>query len=79
MACSAMPCAMPCLKPAVHHCFPSLRAARDLGMHMVYDVAHNIAKEEEHQLDGKRCGKGTCGRANGRCLKGVLRCACVQF
>ncbi|KAL4428524.1 hypothetical protein ABPG75_002613 [Micractinium tetrahymenae] len=23
-------------------------------MHMVYDVAHNIAKEEEHQLDGRR-------------------------
>jgi tRNA-splicing ligase RtcB len=27
---------------------------RDLGMHVVYDVAHNIAKEEEHEVDGRR-------------------------
>ncbi|MCD6411247.1 MAG: RtcB family protein [Thermoplasmata archaeon] len=26
----------------------------DLGMHIVYDVCHNIAKLEEHELDGKR-------------------------
>ena len=26
----------------------------DLGMHLVYDVAHNIAKREEHLVDGKR-------------------------
>jgi Uncharacterized conserved protein len=24
----------------------------DLGMHLVYDVAHNIAKVEEHKIDG---------------------------
>ena len=30
------------------------RAPRDLGMRLVYDVAHNIAKEEEHEVDGRR-------------------------
>lgn len=30
------------------------RSAEDLEMHMVYDVAHNIAKVEEHNMDGKR-------------------------
>jgi tRNA-splicing ligase RtcB len=28
--------------------------ADDLGMHLVYDVAHNIAKVEEHKVDGKK-------------------------
>ena len=28
--------------------------AEDLGMHIVYDVAHNIAKLEEHVVDGER-------------------------
>src|SRR4030095_5855332 len=28
--------------------------AGDLGMSAVYDVAHNIAKEEEHEVDGAR-------------------------
>jgi tRNA-splicing ligase RtcB len=27
---------------------------RDLGMSVVYDVAHNIAKEEEHEVEGRR-------------------------
>jgi len=27
---------------------------RELGMSVVYDVAHNIAKEEEHEVDGAR-------------------------
>ncbi len=27
---------------------------RDLGMHLVYDVCHNIAKVEEHVADGRR-------------------------
>src|SRR4029434_10320727 len=27
---------------------------RDLGLASVYDVAHNIAKEEEHEVDGRR-------------------------
>jgi tRNA-splicing ligase RtcB len=26
----------------------------DLGMEMVYDVAHNIAKMEKHEVDGKK-------------------------
>ncbi|KXB00212.1 tRNA-splicing ligase [candidate division MSBL1 archaeon SCGC-AAA261G05] len=26
--------------------------AEELGMHIIYDVAHNIAKFEEHQIDG---------------------------
>ncbi|MFE1746890.1 RtcB family protein [Coleofasciculus sp. H7-2] len=29
------------------------RSAEDLGMHMVYDVAHNTAKLESHVVDGK--------------------------
>ncbi|HEY9650567.1 MAG TPA: RtcB family protein, partial [Coleofasciculaceae cyanobacterium] len=29
------------------------RSAEDLGMHMVYDVAHNTAKLERHAVDGK--------------------------
>ncbi|HEY9876772.1 MAG TPA: RtcB family protein [Candidatus Obscuribacterales bacterium] len=29
------------------------RSAEDLGMHMVYDVAHNTAKLERHMVDGK--------------------------
>jgi tRNA-splicing ligase RtcB (3'-phosphate/5'-hydroxy nucleic acid ligase) len=30
------------------------RSARDLEMHMVYDVAHNTAKLEKHTVDGKQ-------------------------
>jgi tRNA-splicing ligase RtcB (3'-phosphate/5'-hydroxy nucleic acid ligase) len=30
------------------------RSARDLGLHVVYDVAHNLAKLEEHEVDGRR-------------------------
>ena len=29
-------------------------SAEDLGMELVYDVAHNIAKIEEHSIEGKR-------------------------
>jgi tRNA-splicing ligase RtcB len=29
-------------------------SARQLGMHQVYDVAHNVAKFEEHLIDGER-------------------------
>jgi tRNA-splicing ligase RtcB len=29
------------------------RSARDLGLHLVYDVAHNLAKLEEHQVEGR--------------------------
>ena len=30
------------------------RSADSMGMELLYDVAHNIAKLEEHQVDGKR-------------------------
>jgi len=30
------------------------RSAEAMEMHMVYDVAHNVAKVEEHKVDGKR-------------------------
>ena len=30
------------------------KSPRELGMEMVYDVAHNIAKMEEYEVDGKR-------------------------
>jgi len=30
------------------------RSADDLGMHIVYDVCHNIVKIEEHTVDGQR-------------------------
>lgn len=28
-------------------------SAEDLGMHVIYDVSHNVAKIEEHTIDGK--------------------------
>jgi tRNA-splicing ligase RtcB len=30
------------------------RTSQDLGLELVYDVAHNIAKYEEHVIDGKK-------------------------
>jgi len=30
------------------------QSAEDMDMHLVYDVAHNIAKVEEHKVDGQR-------------------------
>ncbi|MBI2082219.1 MAG: RtcB family protein [Deltaproteobacteria bacterium] len=30
------------------------RSAEDLGMHLVYDIAHNIAKFEEHTVEGQK-------------------------
>jgi len=30
------------------------RSADDLGLHLVYDVAHNIAKIEEHRVNGEK-------------------------
>jgi len=39
----------------VRKCFESVfkKSARDLDMHLVYDVCHNVAKVEEHVIDGK--------------------------
>jgi RNA-splicing ligase RtcB len=45
-------------------------AARELGMQMVYDISHNVAKEEEHEVDGKRWEGRQWGRQ--QCF-GVLR------
>lgn len=39
------------LRQGFEHVFK--QSAEDLGMHMVYDVAHNIAKLEKHKVDGK--------------------------
>ncbi len=30
------------------------KSAEDLGLHQIYDVTHNIAKVEEHEVDGKK-------------------------
>src|SRR5206468_11703141 len=30
------------------------RSANDMGLELVYDIAHNLAKFEEHELDGRR-------------------------
>ncbi len=39
----------------VRECFSEIfnKSAKDLEMNLVYDVAHNIAKIEEHNIDGK--------------------------
>jgi len=43
------------LADAVRECFESVfrRSARDLGLSLVYDVAHNLAKMEEHEIEGR--------------------------
>jgi tRNA-splicing ligase RtcB len=40
----------------IRECFSKVfnTPADDLGMHQAYDVAHNIAKVEEHKVDGKK-------------------------
>ena len=30
------------------------KSSEDMGMHLIYDVAHNVAKAEEHEVDGKK-------------------------
>jgi tRNA-splicing ligase RtcB (3'-phosphate/5'-hydroxy nucleic acid ligase) len=44
------------LTDAIRESFEAVfeRSARDLGLFLVYDVAHNLAKMEEHEVDGKR-------------------------
>ncbi|MGH2723598.1 MAG: RtcB family protein [Actinomycetota bacterium] len=43
------------LTDAVRESFEAVfgRAAREMGLHLVYDVAHNLAKLEEHEVDGR--------------------------
>jgi tRNA-splicing ligase RtcB len=45
-----------CMTHWVREVFQKLfrKSPRDLGMWVVYDVAHNIAKLEEHEVDGKQ-------------------------
>jgi tRNA-splicing ligase RtcB (3'-phosphate/5'-hydroxy nucleic acid ligase) len=45
-----------CITSAVRNVFARVfgRDARDLRMHLLYDVAHNIATVEEHAIDGDR-------------------------
>ena len=44
------------LADGVREAFASVfgRSARDLGMFLVYDVSHNLAKLEDHEVDGQR-------------------------
>lgn len=39
-----------CVRKAFEQVFK--KTARELDMHMIYDVSHNVAKEETHQIDG---------------------------
>ena len=48
---------------------------RDLGLRVVYDVAHNIAKEEEHEVDGAGDGSSSTARAR-RAPFPVSPCSC---
>ncbi|MEM3126543.1 MAG: intein-containing RctB family protein [Candidatus Woesearchaeota archaeon] len=40
----------------IRECFSKVfdQTPENLGMHLVYDVAHNIAKIEKHEVDGKK-------------------------
>jgi len=40
----------------IRECFSKIfgQDAESLGMHLIYDVAHNIAKVEKHKIDGQR-------------------------
>ncbi|MGQ9758500.1 MAG: RtcB family protein [Actinomycetota bacterium] len=60
---AAMACAANfamCNREAITHwvreCFEKVfrAGARKLGMHVLYDISHNLAKLEEHVVDGKR-------------------------
>jgi tRNA-splicing ligase RtcB len=44
------------LADAVREAFGSVfdRSARELGMFLVYDVSHNLAKIEDHEVEGRR-------------------------
>ncbi|HDQ05241.1 MAG TPA: RNA-splicing ligase RtcB, partial [Candidatus Bathyarchaeota archaeon] len=44
------------------------RPAEDFGLDLVYDVAHNIAKVEEHTVDGKRVKVFTHRKGATRCF-----------
>ena len=44
------------------------KPAEDFGLDLVYDVAHNIAKIEEHNIDGKRTKVWTHRKGATRCF-----------
>lgn len=44
------------------------KSSDDLGLDLVYDVAHNIAKVEEHDIDGKRTKVWTHRKGATRCF-----------
>jgi len=44
------------------------RPAEEFGLDLVYDVAHNIAKIEEHEVDGKRTKVWTHRKGATRCF-----------
>jgi tRNA-splicing ligase RtcB len=44
------------------------KPAEDFGLDLVYDVAHNIAKIEEHTIDGKRTKVWTHRKGATRCF-----------
>ena len=44
------------------------RSADDFGLDLVYDVAHNIAKSEEHTIEGKRTKVWTHRKGATRCF-----------
>jgi tRNA-splicing ligase RtcB len=44
------------------------RPAEDFGLDLVYDVAHNIAKVEEHNIEGKRTKVFTHRKGATRCF-----------
>lgn len=54
------------------------RSPEDLGMHMVYDVAHNTAKLEKHKIDGRMkeilIHRKGATRAFGPGMKGIPDC-----
>lgn len=45
-----------CISHWARECFANVfgKSARDLGLRLIYDVAHNIAKIEKHKVDGRR-------------------------
>jgi len=45
-----------CISHWARECFANVfsKSAKDLGLRLIYDVAHNIAKIEEHKVNGRR-------------------------
>ena len=66
----------------IRECFEKVfgKSAQEMEMHQVYDVAHNIAKLEKHNVDGKeqelivhRKGATRCFGPSREELKGLFR------